>query len=177
MTGEFSPFAFPTLCNLTAPLELDEDGIDRFGREPESRAGEFLPRRVLRERVEEGVYVEDSSSDSGSVRTSSLSLMGSVRDNSPLPRIESERAEDGREEGRQAIAVSGTGSSAPVASGCGGGLSGPSMPPMMAIPGSAKRIWSTQSSDAMRNWTKAQQDQWCLPKTSVSPTRQVPVGW
>ena len=156
MTGEVSPFAFPTLCNRTAPLEVDEGGLDRFGREPESRAGEFLPRRVLRERVEEGVSVADSSSDSGSVRTSSLSLMGSVRDESPLPRIESERAEDGREEGREAIGVSGTGSSAPVAGGYGGGLSGPSMPPMLAIPGSARRIWSTSSSCATRNWTNAQ---------------------
>ena len=156
MAGEVSPFAFPTLCNRTAPLEVDEDGLDRFGREPESRAGEFFPRRVLRERVEEGVSVEDSSSDSGSVRTSSLSLWGSVCDNSPPPRIERERAEDGREEGREAIGVSGTGSSAPVAGGCGGGLSGPSMPPMLAIPGSARRIWSTSSSCAMRNWTNAQ---------------------
>ena len=128
MAGEVSSFAFPAFCNLTAPLDVDEDGLDRFGRDAEGGAEEFLPRRVLRERrerVEEGVSAADSSSDSGSVGASSLSLMGSVRDSSPLPRIESERAEDGREEGRDAIRVSGTGSSAPFAGGCGGGLPGP----------------------------------------------------
>ena len=171
----FSPFfALSTFRTLSPPLDVNEEGRDRFGLETELRAGEVLPRRLLRERVVEGVSGLDSPLDSGTVRSSS-SGTGSVSDASPLlpGRIDSDFAEDGRE----VIGVSGTGASAPPAGGAGGGRSGPSMPPTLGTPGSAARMRSTSSSVVMMNWTNEQKDHWSLPKTSASRMRPPPVGW
>ena len=84
MTACSSFFALPTLWTLIHPLEASEEGRDRFGRETELRAEEFLPRRVLRERVVEGVPELDPPLDSGTVRSSSSSDTGSADDASSL---------------------------------------------------------------------------------------------
>ena len=72
-------FVFPTRWTLTAPLEASEGGHARFGWELEPRAEEVLPRQVLRERIVDGVAWLDSPLDSGLVRFSSSSGIGSAR--------------------------------------------------------------------------------------------------
>ena len=159
MTACSTFFVLPTLRTLTAPLEASEDGRDLYGRETELRAEEFLPRRVLRERVVEGVPELDSPPDPGPMRSSSSSGIDSAYDGSLLlrGRIDCDLADDGLE----AIGVSGTGASAAAAGGRGGGR--PSMPPVLGTPGSAVRMRSTSSSVVMMNWTNALWDQWYLP--------------
>ena len=128
---------------LTAPLDgSEEEGRLRFGRCVGVGVDEDLPRLVERERRELIV----STSLSGPVTDSSPSVQDSLPD--------AER----KLERELCIGVSGTGISVSTAGGLGGGRSGPSTPPMLGTPGSAVRILSTSSSEAMMNWTNAHVD-------------------
>ena len=104
--------AFPTLCTLTPPLDVNEEGLERFDRDGDAEAEADLPRRELRERDEDDVPGEGSSSVSEPVRVSSRPVIGV--EGGLSPRLDLDLAE----EGDDPIGVSGTGSSA--AAGCGG---------------------------------------------------------
>ena len=110
----FSSFLdFPTLWTLIAPRDVSDEGLDRLGLEAAGDP-ELLPRRVLRDRPEEGVTESDSSSESGSVRVSSRLDADLDGDDSPLLfRLDLERSDEEREP----IGVSGTGASAAAIGG------------------------------------------------------------
>ena len=155
-------FAGEVLWRVTPPLEAKEEGRDLFDRDCGASAErDASPPLALRERPDEGecdsLPVPDLELRSNSSGSTSDSLPG-LRIDSDLPRLALE--------GREAIGVSGTACPEPSGGIGGGGLSGPSAPPMLGTPGSRRRISSTSSSAASRNWTNWHCGQMSVPNRS-----------
>ena len=159
------------------PRDASEPGLDLLGLLGEGGSDRGRPPLELRERPEEAGPALELSSESEPRRSSSSSPPCPVGDKSPPLGERSDSADLLRLmlDGLELIGESGTACPAPPGE-CGGGLSGPSMPPTLGTPGSRRRMWSTSSSAAMRNWMKLHSVQIWVPKSSVSRIGPGPDG-